>query len=138
MGRLMLTIYATKSPATKTLIYCYRAKIYSRIGKDEIIQAAQRNSQIPRAYLNLVFDALVTEVKNFVMTGHSIQLQGLGTIGSNIRSRGAMEAGDFDPLSNIRSVKFSFRPDSSIRRVIKSAELRVEKGAVESAGPAGV
>ena len=137
MGRLMLTIYATKSPSTKQLIYCYRAKIYSRIAKDEIIQAAQRNSQIPRAYLNLVFDALVTEVKNFVMTGHSIQLQGLGTIGSNIRSLGADLAANFDPLTNIRSVKFSFRPDSNIRRVIKAAELRVEKGAVENAGLGG-
>lgn len=135
MGRLMLTIYATKSPATKQMVYCYRAKLYSRISKDEIIEAAQRNSQIPRAYLNLVFDSLETEIRNFVMTGHSIQLQGLGVISSTIRSRGAKDAANFDAIANIRQVKFNFRPDAAIRRLINGVELRVEKDAVTNAAP---
>lgn len=101
-----------------------RVYLYSQIGRDQVVDAAQRNSQIPKAYLQQTFDALVTEIENFVMNGHSITLNRFGTIRSFFRGKGAKSQGDYE-ISMLEKVKFSFKADPQLNKLLKQTSLRV-------------
>lgn len=101
-----------------------RVYLYSQIGRDQIVDAAQRNSQIPKAYLQQTYDALVTEVENFVMNGHSITLNRFGTIRSFFRGKGADNQATYD-IALLKQVKFSFKPAVELNRLLKQTNIRV-------------
>lgn len=101
------------------------AFIYSRIGREQIVDAAQRNSQIPKGYLDQTFDALVVEIENFVMNGHSITLDRFGTIRSYLRTDGVVAESDFDAATNINQVKFNFKVSSRLLRALKQVKVEV-------------
>lgn len=101
-----------------------RVYLYSQIGRDQIVDAAQRNSQIPKAYLQQCYDALVTEIENFVMNGHSITLNRFGTIRSFFRGKGATSQAGYD-ISLLEKVKFSFKPAVELNRLLKQTNISV-------------
>ena len=101
-----------------------RVYLYSRIGRDQIVDAAQRNSQIPKAYLQQCYDALITEIENFVMNGHSITLNRFGTIRSFFRGKGATSQGGYD-IELLEKVKFSFKPSVELNRMLKETSISV-------------
>lgn len=115
-----------KNPLDRTLIgWVPRPFIYSRIGREQIVEAAQRNSQLPKVYLQQTFDALIVEVENFVMNGHSITLNGLGTIRTFFRGIGSTTAEAYDIQEGLKQVKFSFRPDPVLRRMLLKTPIHV-------------
>lgn len=128
MGKIMLRVVERKNPMTKVVKWHAEVYQYSRIGRDAIILAAQRNSAVPRAYIEMTFDAMVSEIKNYVMNGHSISLSRLGTINAYLRAYGSPSAAAVD-ASKIRRVRFSFRSSSELRRLARDVkfELRENK-----------
>lgn len=123
-GTIRVKVVARKSPKDRSIKYYGNVDLYSQIGRDQILEAAQRNSQIPKSYLDQTFDALEVEIENFVMNGHSITLDGLGTITSTLHSRG-VESEDLVLADNINRVKFGFRAASNLRKMLKSANIIV-------------
>lgn len=123
-GTIRVKVLARKSPKDRSIKYYGNVDLYSQIGRAQILEAAQRNSQIPKSYLDQTFDALEVEIQNFVMNGHSITLDGLGTITSTLHSKGELVA-DNVKAENVRRVKFGFRAASSLRRMLKSANIIV-------------
>ena len=101
-----------------------RVYLYSQIGRDQIVDAAQRNSQIPKAYLQQTYDALVTEIENFVMNGHSITLNRFGTIRSFFRGKGATSQAAYS-INLLEKVKFSFKADPQLNKLLKQTSIRV-------------
>lgn len=123
-GTIRVKVVARKSPKDQSVKYYGNVDLYSQIGRAQILEAAQRNSQIPKSYLDQTFDALEVEIENFVMNGHSITLDGLGTITSTLHSSGvATEAQVL--ADNIKRVKFGFRAASNLRKMLKSANIIV-------------
>lgn len=110
-----------KHPSTKMVLWYLEAVYYSQIDKDETIECASRNSQIPRAYMEQVYDALVTEIKNFVMNGHSIQLDKLGTFSAVIQFRPGMDTREDATASGITKVAFRFRPSASLMKYFNNS-----------------
>lgn len=123
-GTIRVKVLPRKSPKDRSVKYYGNVDLYSQIGRAQILEAAQRNSQIPKSYLDQTFDALEVEIENFVMNGHSITLEGLGTITSTLHSRGVATE-DLVLADNIKRVKFGFRAASSLRRMLKSANIIV-------------
>lgn len=118
MGTLKFKPIQRKNPATREKQWFLEAVYYSQISKDETIECAARNSQIPRAYMEQIYDSLVTEIKNFVMNGHSIKLERLGTFSAVLQYRpGVANREDITP-SGIKKVAFRFRPAASIMKFI--------------------
>lgn len=103
------------------VLWYLEAVYYSQIGKAETIECAARNSQIPRAYMEQVYDALVTEIKNFVMNGHSIQLEKLGTFSSVIQFRPGSDTREDCTPSGITKVAFRFRPSASMMKYFNNS-----------------
>lgn len=121
MGTLKFKPIQRKNPATREKQWFIEAVYYSQIGKDETIECAARNSQIPRAYMEQIYDSLVTEIKNFVMNGHNIKLDRLGTFSAVLQYRpGAAKKEDVSP-SGIAKVAFRFRPAASIMKFINNS-----------------
>ena len=116
MGTLKFKPVTRKNPLNKISLWYLEAVYYSQIGKAETIECASRNSQIPRAYMEQIYDALVTEVKNFVMNGHSIQLDGLGTFSAVIQYRPGRDTREGCTPAGITKVAFRFRPSASMMK----------------------
>ena len=123
-GTIRVKVLPRKSPKNRSVKYYGNVDLYSQIGRAQILEAAQRNSQIPKSYLDQTFDALEVEIENFVMNGHSITLEGLGTITSTLHSRGVATE-DLVLADNIKRVKFGFRAASNLRKMLKSANIIV-------------
>lgn len=121
-GTIRLNVIPRKNPKDKSVKYYGSVDLYSRIGRAQILAAAQRNSQIPKSYLEQCFDALEVEIRNFVMNGHSITLDGLGTITSNLHSYGRATPALLQ-ADAIKRVKFGFRAASSLRRMVRLSHV---------------
>lgn len=110
-----------KHPGNKLTLWYLEPVYYSQIGKVETIECAARNSQIPRAYMEQIYGSLVTEIKNFVMNGHSIRLDGLGTFSAVIQFRpGVATPGDVS-TTGISKVAFRFRPSASLMKYFNNS-----------------
>lgn len=121
MGTLKFKPVARKNPLNKISLWYLEAVYYSQIGKSETIECASRNSQIPRAYMEQIYDALVTEIKNFVMNGHSIQLAQLGTFSAVIQYRPGWDTREEATASGISKVAFRFRPSASLMKYFNNS-----------------
>lgn len=126
MGVIRYKVVPKKNPIDKSVKYYAQPILYSQISKEDIIEAAQRNTSIPRSYLDMAYDALVNEVENFVMNGHSVQVPNLGTISCRINGAGAESEVDYD-ASYIRKAGFTFLPDPYIKKLLKKVQYRQVK-----------
>ena len=123
MGQINVKVQAKKNPQTGEFGYILVPILYSLIDREAILDAATRNSQIPRSYLQQTFDALEVELRNFVMNGHSISLSHFGTIFSTIRSKGQLKAEQFQPERHVKQVKFGFRAAPRIKHNAQKCSL---------------
>lgn len=126
MAIIRYKVVAKKNPIDGSVNYYAQPELYSQISKQDIIEAAQRNTSIPRAYLDMAYDALINEVENFVMNGHSVQIPNLGTISCRIRGAGAEARKDYS-AELIKKVGFTFLPDPYIKKLLKKIQFRQVK-----------
>lgn len=126
-GKLKYYAVKRKNPkhADKSAYYAQLYQ-YSLIGRDQILEAASRNSSIPKAYIGMVYDALAEEVLNFVRNGHSITLSSFGTIYSTVRSTPA-ETPEKVSRENVKTVKFHFKACARMRKALSIELLSFEK-----------
>lgn len=123
MGVIRYKVVAKKNPIAGSVKYYAQPELYSQISREDIVEAAQRNTSIPRAYLDMAYDALINEVENFVMNGHSVQIPNLGTISCRIRGAGADKRENFT-TEYISKVGFTFLPDPYIKKLLKKVQFR--------------
>lgn len=126
MGVIRYKVVKKKNPLDGSFNYYAQPELYSQISKQDIIEAAQRNTSIPRAYLDMAYDALINEVENFVMNGHSVQIPNLGTISCRIRGDGADTRAAYS-TELIKKVGFTFLPDPYIKKLLKKIQFRQVK-----------
>lgn len=126
MGVIRYKVVAKRNPIDATVKYYAQPELYSQISKEDIVEAAQRNTSIPRAYLDMAYDALINEVENFVMNGHSVQIPNLGTISCRLRGNGA-DSRDTFTTEKISKVGFTFLPDPYIKKLLKKVQFRQVK-----------
>lgn len=126
MGVIRYKVVAKRNPIAGSVKYYAQPELYSQISKQDIIEAAQRNTSIPRAYLDMAYDALINEVENFVMNGHSVQIPNLGTISCRIRGFGADSRAEYS-TDLINKVGFTFLPDPYIKKLLRKIQFRQVK-----------
>ena len=126
-GKLKYYPVARKNPKhiDQTLYYPQLYQ-YSLIERDQILEAASRNSSIPKAYIGMVYDALGEEMLNFVRNGHSITLAKFGTIYTTIKSRPAEQL-KYVGAESVKWVKFHFKPCARLRKALNPNLLSFEK-----------
>ena len=135
MGQINVKVVKRDNPQTTAEGWYLQPVLYSLIDREAILDAATRNSQIPRSYLQQTFDALEVEIRNYVMNGHSISLSHFGTIFSTIRSDGAEEPDFFRADRDIRVVKFGFRAAPRIKNLAQRVSLVITQPYVPPTPP---
>lgn len=126
MGVIRYKIVSKRNPIDGSTKYYAQPELYSQISREDIVEAAQRNTSIPKAYLDMAYDALINEVENFVMNGHSVQIPNLGTISCRIRGKGADKRDNYS-TEQIKKVGFTFLPDPYIKKLLKKVQFRLIK-----------
>lgn len=126
MGVIRYKVVSKRNPLDDSVKFYAQPELYSQISKEDIVEAAQRNTSIPRAYLDMAYDALINEVENFVMNGHSVQIPNLGTISCRINGTGAETRVKYT-TEHIRKVGFTFLPDPYIKKLLKKVQFRQVK-----------
>ena len=126
-GKLKYYPVARKNPKNLTQIKYYAQLYqYSLIERDQILEAASRNSSIPKAYIGMVYDALGEEILNFVRNGHSITLANFGTIYTTLKSRPSEKVTQVN-RENVKWVKFHFKPCARLRKALNPKLIAFEK-----------
>lgn len=126
MGIIRYKVVGKTNPLDGKTKFYAQPDLYSQISRESVVEAAQRNTSIPRAYLDIAYDSLINEVENFVMNGHSVQIPNLGTISARINGVGSISRVSYS-TELIRKVGFTFLPDPYIKKLLKKVQYRQVK-----------
>ena len=94
--------------------YVSRAAVYSKISGDEVLEFASMNSGINQGQLAAAMHAIVQEFRNHLLTGHSVELPGVGIFRVGVNSK-MVEAPEDVSVSNITRRKIYFLPSTNIK-----------------------
>ena len=108
-----------KSPKTGKVAWYLQKRKYDTISSKELVEAMARNTGIPVAKVAMATDAIVKQLKNFLLNGHSVNIIGLGTFSPRIKSRPS-ESKDQVTAENVKALLLKFRPQTDIREDMKN------------------
>lgn len=103
-----------KNPKTGRLAWYVQKARYDTMGGEALIEAMARNTGITKARVGMAVDAIIKQMKNFLLNGHSVTITNLGTFTPVVKSRPS-ELAEEVGSGNIKSLRFKFRPTASIR-----------------------
>lgn len=108
-----------KNPKTGKVAWYLQKRKYDTISSKELVEAMARNTGIPVAKVAMATDAIVKQLKNFLLNGHSVNIIGLGTFSPRIKSRPS-ESKDQVTAENVKALLLKFRPQTDIREDMKN------------------
>lgn len=108
-----------KNPKTGKMAWYLQKRKYDTISSKELVEAMARNTGIPVAKVAMATDAIVKQLKNFLLNGHSVNIIGLGTFSPRIKSRPS-ESKDKVTAENVKALLLKFRPQTDIREDMKN------------------
>lgn len=108
-----------KNPKNGHVAWYLQKRKYDTISSKELVEAMARNTGIPVAKVAMATDAIVKQLKNFLLNGHSVNIIGLGTFSPRIKSRPS-ETKDQVTAENVKALLLKFRPQTDIREDMKN------------------
>lgn len=108
-----------KNPKTGKVAWYLQKRKYDTISSKELVEAMARNTGIPVAKVAMATDAIVKQLKNFLLNGHSVNIIGLGTFSPRIKSRPSATK-DAVTADNVKALLLKFRPQTDIREDMKN------------------
>jgi len=108
-----------KNPKTGKVAWYLQKRKYDTISSKELVEAMARNTGIPVAKVAMATDAIVKQLKNFLLNGHSVNIVGLGTFSPRIKSRPS-DSKDAVTAENVKALLLKFRPQTDIREDMKN------------------
>lgn len=122
MGRLYYTLVPKKNPINKEVKYYAVVKNYTPVSKTQVIELAEKNSNINRTVLEAVWKAWQRAMANYFTRGHNVQLWPLGSFYGVLKSSGALSADEFS-ASHIKSYKMAFVASPQLKRAALKANM---------------
>ena len=108
-----------KNPKNGKVAWYLQKRKYDTISSKELVEAMARNTGIPVAKVAMATDAIVKQLKNFLLNGHSVNIIGLGTFSPRIKSRPS-ETKDQVTADNVKALLLKFRPQTDIREDMRN------------------
>lgn len=97
--------------------YVSRAVVYSKISGSEVLEFASMNSGINQGQLAAAMHAIVQEFRNHLLTGHSVELPGVGIFRVGVNSK-MVETAEDVCVGNITRRKVHFLPSTNIKALL--------------------
>ena len=114
MSTIVLNAKKRKIGFSKKVAYVTRAVRYNTIGTDELVTHASADSGVSKAMLKATFDAIMQEIQQLVLNGHSVQLGDLGTLQFSISCKSVEDKEDLS-TDLIKTRRMLFRASSKLR-----------------------
>ena len=110
--------------------YVSRAVVYSKISGDEVLEFASMNSGINQGQLSAAMHAIVQEFRNHLLTGHSVELPGVGIFRVGVNSK-MVEAPEDVSVNNITRRKIHFLPSTFIKSYLNRVSFTTKNDGEE-------
>ena len=94
--------------------YVTSALRYSTFKTDDIVDYACENSGIPKAQMHSAFVAIIQQIEQFLMNGHSLTLGNLGTFYLSLSAK-AVDTKEKAGADAVRRVTVRFRQSAYLR-----------------------
>lgn len=126
MGMIQLKTYQFKgsNPSCEDMWYP-RVDHYSTISTDDLCQLAANDSHVERSEVKYVISAIVKQITELVLLGHTIAIPELGTLSVGTDGITVEDWDDVDCLSMIKQLKLNLRVTPEIREALKGVSLRI-------------
>lgn len=98
----------------KKVAYVTRAVRYNTIGTDELLSHASADTGVSKAMLKATFEAMMQEIRQLALNGHSVQLGDLGTLKFSISCKSVENKDDLS-TDLIKTRRMVFRASSKLR-----------------------
>ena len=103
-------------------MYVSRPVTYSKIDTDELIEHASTDSGISKANVAAVFYAIIQQVEELLLNGHSIQLGQLGTLRFSMNCK-ASETLEGVSADNVSRKKILLSPGVKLKQALERVSL---------------
>lgn len=130
MSNIILKTRLQKVAITGTNMYVTRPVTYSNIGTKELVEHASVDSGMSKALMRAAIDAVMLQVKELLLNGHSIQLGDMGTLRFSVKCKSVDNADDIS-VNNVKVRRLIFRPSPEMRAEIKKVKFTLDNEDVE-------
>ena len=103
-----------------------RVEHYSTIKADALSRLAAEDSRIERSEVQYVTAAIVKQIIELVMNGHSIKVPELGTFSISAKSITVDDWNDISCDTMIRKLRLNLRVTDEMRQALKRCTLRIK------------
>ena len=126
MGLIQLKTYQFKgsNPSSEGLWYP-KVDHYSTISTDDLCQLAANDSHVERSEVKYVISAIVRQITELALLGHTIVIPELGTLSVSADGITVDDWDDVDCQSMIKQLKLNLRVTPEIRQELKNVSLRI-------------
>lgn len=126
MGMIQLKTYQFKgsNPTCEGMWYP-RVDHYSTISTDDLCQMAANDSHVERSEVKYVISAIVKQIIELVLLGHTIEIPELGTLSISADGITVEDWDDVNCQSMIKQLKLNLRVTPEIRDALKGVSLRI-------------
>ncbi|MBQ9656786.1 MAG: hypothetical protein IJV38_12330 [Prevotella sp.] len=126
MGTILLKKYQFKGANAQSEGLWYpRVDHYSTIGTDELCQLASNDSHVERTEVKYVINAIVKQIVELVLMGHTIVIPELGTLSVSADGITVDDWDDVNCQHMIKQLKLNLRVTPEIRQALKSISMRI-------------
>ena len=128
MGKIQLKKYEFDrnfNPKSQGKWYA-RVEHYSTISSKELCQLAADDSHIERMEVEYVISAIVKQIEELVLNGHTIQIPELGHLSIGVDSKTVEDYDDVRCDTLIKQLKLNLRVTQDIRKELEKVSLRIK------------
>ena len=125
MIQLKTDQFKGSNPSCEGLWYP-RVEHYSTISTDNLCQLAANDSHVERAEVKYVINAIVKQITELVLMGHSIVIPELGTLSISADGITVDDWDDVNCQSMIKQLKLNLKVTPEIRKELKKVSLRIK------------
>lgn len=115
---------------TGTQLYITKPVKYSLITERELVNHACEDSGVPKAMMRAAFDAIMLQVKELLLNGHSIQLGSLGNLRFSVRCKSCEDPKDIS-VNNVKVRHILFTPSAEMKNEIKQVKFTLDAPQVQ-------
>jgi predicted histone-like DNA-binding protein len=104
--------------------YYLMSKIRGKKSHKAVLAAAAKNTTINAKEIDVAVDAWLDALKGMLADGFSVEVEGLGTFSTSIKSEGSENAKDATP-AKVKNIALAFRAKPEMYREV--SEFKLEK-----------
>lgn len=102
--------------------YVANAERYSTIAYRDILQYASRAAHVPESAVDVAMEALFDALSYFVLNGHNVKIDGLGTFSFGVNAKAEVNEADAG-ADAVRRLKIDFLPEMDLRRDMNNVAI---------------